>query len=113
MLAICHSAIVEDNCGETIYNASSQDEIALVNFAKFAGFEYIGVKDSNTLMVKTSEGVEEYKLLSTLEFNSTRKRMSTLVENPHGQIVLYCKGADTIIYDRMNKSKYFYFYFLF
>lgn len=105
MLAICHSAIIEDNCGETTYNASSQDEIALVNFAKFAGFEYVGVKDSNILMVKTKEETEEYQLLNTLEFNSTRKRMSTLVKDPQGQIVLYCKGADTIIYERMNKSK--------
>lgn len=107
MLAICHSAIIEENDGEISYNASSQDEIALVNFARFAGFEYTGVKDSNVLMVKTKDEIEEYTLLNTLEFNSTRKRMSTLVQNQQGEIILYCKGADTIIFDRMNKSKFF------
>lgn len=79
-----------------------------MNFAKFAGYEYKGIKDSNIVMVKTKEETEEYKLLHTLEFDSTRKRMSTLVRTPKGEIVLYCKGADTIIYDRMNKNKYFF-----
>jgi len=107
LLAICHSVIIEDNCGETIYNASSQDEIALVNFAKFAGFEYAGLKDNNKVMVKVNNSeIEEYKLLHTLEFNSTRKRMSTLVQNAQGQIILYCKGADTIIQERMSEKRF-------
>jgi magnesium-transporting ATPase (P-type) len=78
----------------------------LVNFARFAGYEYNGIKDSNTIMVKTKDEIEEYKLLNTLEFDSTRKRMSTLVQNSQGQIILYCKGADTIILERLNKSKF-------
>ena len=46
---------------------------------------------------------EKYKLLNVLEFNSTRKRMSVIVEAPDGQIVLYSKGADSILLERMNK----------
>lgn len=107
LLSVCHSAVIEDHFGETFYNASSQDEIALVNFAKFAGYEYIGLQDGDKICIKTSEGVEEYTLLYTLEFNSTRKRMSTIVRTPQGQIVLYCKGADTIIFERMDKNGQF------
>jgi phospholipid-transporting ATPase len=43
---------------------------------------------------------ERYEILNVLEFTSTRKRMSVIVRNPAGQIKLYCKGADTVIYER-------------
>lgn len=36
----------------------------------------------------------EYKVLNLLEFNSTRKRMSVIVRDETGQILLMCKGAD-------------------
>lgn len=43
MIATCHTIITDkNNDGETIYNASSPDELALVNFAKFCGVEYLG-----------------------------------------------------------------------
>ena len=44
---------------------------------------------------------ERYIPLQMLEFNSTRKRMSVIVRNPQGQLVLYCKGADSVIYARL------------
>lgn len=34
--------------------------------------------------------------------------MSVILENPHGEIVLYCKGADSVLLTRMNKNKLFY-----
>ena len=39
-LATCHSIIIDDRKGT--YNASSPDELALVNFAKQFGFEFKG-----------------------------------------------------------------------
>jgi magnesium-transporting ATPase (P-type) len=33
----------------------------------------------------------EYEVLAVLEFNSTRKRQSSVVRHPDGSIVLYCK----------------------
>ena len=39
----------------------------------------------------------KYKLLNLIEFNSTRKRMSIVVETPDGKIKCLCKGADSII----------------
>lgn len=36
----------------------------------------------------------EYKILNLLEFNSTRKRMSVVVRDESGQLMLMCKGAD-------------------
>jgi len=43
-----------------------------------------------------------YQLLNVCEFNSTRKRMSVIVRDPSGQIVLMCKGADSVILERMT-----------
>lgn len=45
-----------------------------------------------------------YKLLQTLEFNSFRKRMSVIVRDPEGKIILYSKGADSVIYKRLKDS---------
>lgn len=44
---------------------------------------------------------QEYQILNILEFNSTRKRMSVVIRTPDGKIKLYCKGADTVIYERL------------
>ncbi|KMZ63376.1 hypothetical protein ZOSMA_40G00040 [Zostera marina] len=38
----------------------------------------------------------EYKILNLLEFNSKRKRMSVIVKDDVGQILLFCKGADSL-----------------
>uniref|UniRef100_A0A2P2LHZ6 Phospholipid-transporting ATPase n=1 Tax=Rhizophora mucronata TaxID=61149 RepID=A0A2P2LHZ6_RHIMU len=42
-----------------------------------------------------------YEILNVLEFNSTRKRQSVVCRYPDGRLVLYCKGADTVIYERL------------
>lgn len=46
---------------------------------------------------------QEFQILNVCEFNSTRKRMSTVVRAPDGRIKLYCKGADTVIFERLSK----------
>jgi phospholipid-transporting ATPase len=48
---------------------------------------------------------QEFEILNICEFNSTRKRMSTLVRTPSGKIKLYTKGADTVILERLSKNQ--------
>jgi phospholipid-transporting ATPase len=48
---------------------------------------------------------QEFQILNVCEFNSTRKRMSTIVRGPDGKIKLYCKGADTVILERLAPSQ--------
>ena len=58
------------------------------------------------MVVRTPAGQErEYELLNVIEFTSTRKRMTVLVRDPEGQIRLYCKGADTMIMERLGKGQ--------
>lgn len=55
-------------------------------------------------MVKFENKTSNYKLLNVLEFNSTRKRQSVILETPDKKIVLYTKGADSIIEKRMSPT---------
>ena len=43
--------------------------------------------------------------MNILEFTSTRKRMSVIVEDPNGDYILLTKGADSIIKERLNIKK--------
>lgn len=43
--------------------------------------------------------VQVYELLSILDFNNVRKRMSVIVRRDN-KIRLYCKGADTTVLPR-------------
>jgi magnesium-transporting ATPase (P-type) len=45
--------------------------------------------------------IQQYEVMADNEFNSTRKRQSLLVKRPNGSFILFCKGADTVIYDRL------------
>jgi phospholipid-transporting ATPase len=106
MLSLCHTIFPEEKGDKIFYNASSPDELALVNFAKMCGYEFTQVDSKNTYTIKRDGGnMLNYQILHVLEFNSTRKRMSVIFEDSNGNIVLYCKGADSIIIDRMAINK--------
>lgn len=47
---------------------------------------------------------QEYELLSILDFNNVRKRMSVILRR-NDKIILYCKGADNVVYDRLNSNQ--------
>lgn len=102
LLAVTHNIIIEEKDGEVIYNASSPDELSLVNFARFAGFMYNGLTSNNEIIINKTR----YKFIHFLEFTSARKRSSIILENESNQIVLYCKGADSVLFERMVSSKY-------
>ncbi|XP_042497876.1 phospholipid-transporting ATPase 3-like isoform X2 [Macadamia integrifolia] len=111
-LAICHTVLPEgDESPEKIaYQAASPDEAALVTAAKNFGFFFYR-RTPTTIMVRESH-VEKmgkiqdvsYEILNVLEFNSTRKRQSVICRYPNGRLVLYCKGADSVIYERLAEG---------
>jgi phospholipid-transporting ATPase len=106
LLSTCHTVIPERGVGDekTIkYQAASPDEGALVEGAVQLGYTFIARKPrSVTILVDGQE--LEYELLAVCEFNSTRKRMSTIFRTPEGKIICYCKGADTVILERLAKE---------
>jgi phospholipid-transporting ATPase len=105
LLATCHTVIPERKADqkEIKYQAASPDEGALVEGAVLLGYKFIARKPrSVTILVDGRE--LEYELLAVCEFNSTRKRMSTIFRTPEGKIICYCKGADTVILERLAKD---------
>lgn len=104
-LALCHTALSDKPEPTTNpyllnYKAESPDEAALVSAARDAGFPFIG-KSKEAVDIEVMGQIERYSLLKVLEFNSTRKRMSVVVRAPDGRLILYCKGADSVIYARL------------
>uniref|UniRef100_A0A663MNW2 Phospholipid-transporting ATPase n=1 Tax=Athene cunicularia TaxID=194338 RepID=A0A663MNW2_ATHCN len=63
------------------YISSSPDEIALV------------------------KGAEKYQLLHVLNFDPVRRRMSVIVRTTTGKLLLFCKGADSSIFPRVQQEE--------
>ncbi|KAM1016849.1 probable phospholipid-transporting ATPase 4 isoform X2 [Malus sylvestris] len=111
ILAVCHTAIPEVNeeTGSYTYEAESPDEAAFLVAARELGFEFCKRSQSGVFVLEryhhSGRPVErEYKILNLLEFTSKRKRMSVIVRDEDGQLLLMCKGADSIIFDRLSKN---------
>ena len=101
ILALCHTAIPEYNeeTDSFSYEAESPDEGAFLVAAREFGFEFCKRTQSSIFVRErhpsSQEFVEkEFKLLNLLDFTSKRKRMSVIVQDENGQILLLCKGAD-------------------
>lgn len=86
------------------YQAQSPDEAALVKAARDLGFVFMG-RDQDYLNLSILGEREKVQILSVIEFNSTRKRMSVIVRKSNGQIWLISKGADSVIYERLQQLK--------
>ncbi|CAL9202433.1 unnamed protein product [Musa hybrid cultivar] len=111
VLALCHTAIAESNekTGAFTYEAESPDEAAFLVAAREFGFEFCKRTQSSVFIRERYSASEdpverEFKVLNILEFNSKRKRMSVILRDETGQIILLCKGADSIILDRLSKN---------
>ncbi|XP_066567022.1 phospholipid-transporting ATPase IC [Amia ocellicauda] len=101
LLSLCHTVMVEQKEDELVYQAASPDEGALVSAARNFGFVFLA-RSQDTITI-SEMGVEStYEMLALLDFNSDRKRMSIILRFPNGKIRLYCKGADTVIYERLH-----------
>ncbi len=64
ILSVCHTVIAEKsknspNPDHLTYNASSPDELALVNAAKFFGYDFKGRDDDNNIIVEVKHSKDE------------------------------------------------------
>ncbi|KAI0687946.1 phospholipid-translocating P-type ATPase [Cerioporus squamosus] len=104
LLAVCHTVIPEVRDGKIHYQASSPDEAALVAGAEVLGYQF-HTRKPKSVFVNVNGTSLEYEILNVCEFNSTRKRMSTVVRCPDGKLKLFCKGADTVILERVSENQ--------
>lgn len=113
LLASCHTVLAEypddspDDLSKVKYQASSPDEAALVAAARDIAFGFLkGTPVKYQIVNKVKGKTEMWDVLAVIEFNSTRKRMSIITRTPEGKIILFCKGADNIIIDRLHDGKH-------
>ncbi|XP_048657197.1 phospholipid-transporting ATPase IB [Marmota marmota marmota] len=106
LLCVCHTVIPERCGNDVLYRASSPDEAALVKGAKKLGFVFT-TRTPYSVTIEVMTETHTFEILNILEFSSNRKRMSIIVRTPAGHLRLYCKGADTVIYERLSKDSLF------
>ena len=111
-LGLCHTVVADEKHDEDLgnyiaYNASSPDELALVNGARHLGFALESRDVEGNMYCRTKDGkIRLYKLLNVIEFDSTRKRMSVIVKTPEDKILVICKGADSVIEKLLRNDAY-------
>ncbi|KAF7100854.1 hypothetical protein CFC21_102308 [Triticum aestivum] len=109
LLAICHTCIPEvDETDKVSYEAESPDEAAFVIAARELGFEFykrtqtsIVIRERDPNQNVADYQYRKYELLNVLEFSSSRRRMSVIVKEPEGRILLFSKGADSVMFTRL------------
>ncbi|KAG2530568.1 hypothetical protein BBO99_00001391 [Phytophthora kernoviae] len=111
-LALCHTLIptksLFEMCSTSFpeYSASSPDEQALVSAAAFCNVRFVHRTPTAMMLMEPGwESPNSYKLLNVLEFDSDRKRMTVIIETPDGTIELLCKGADNVIFERLDVNQ--------
>lgn len=78
-----------------------------MNAASKLGFQFTNRSPNSVEVMETVNGItlkKTYRVLHVLEFNSTRKRMSVVVQDDKGKIIVFCKGADNVIYERLHAT---------
>lgn len=100
-IAICHSVIITNDG----YSSESPDEEALVSTAADLSAKFVSRVPDESISIELAGQLSKFKLLSTIEFDSDRKRMSVIVKAPNGQIIIYTKGADTIMLDLFSSEE--------
>ena len=109
-LSLCHNVLFDDDMN---LNSSSPEELEFVKFSENYEFHFTVPQEkkdeegnTNTIYLINELGQEKkYKLLEKLDFDSSRKRMSIIVENENGEIVMFSKGAGEIIVDLLDIAK--------
>lgn len=79
------------------YEYESPDEGALVKAASAYGYTLANRTPEQIFFTRSTGDIRIFDILQVLQFDSARKRMSVIVRDDEGKIIIYCKGADTEI----------------
>lgn len=99
-IGLCHSVIVSADG----YSSESPDEEALVKTIAKLGVKFIDRIPDESMTIEINEERITYEHLATIEFDSNRKRMSVIVRDRNGDILLFTKGADTVMLDLFSQE---------
>lgn len=79
------------------YQASSPDEVAIVQFTEACGLTLVA-RDRTSMTIRLPDGTTQaFEVLEIFPFTSESKRMGIVVRDGAGDIVFYEKGADVVM----------------
>jgi phospholipid-transporting ATPase len=105
-LALCNSVFpAKIGNNDMIYQASSPDELALVEAAKAFGYT-LKERSEGKVFLEINGDTQEWEILVEIPFNSDRKRMSVITRHPKTkELLLVTKGADSVMLDLIQPDK--------
>ena len=102
IMAVCHTVMVDLQFGQLKYSGASPDELALVEGANSLGIELIARNSHEIIVHDHFDSADKvYRIVAEFPFDSTRKRMSLLVEI-NGEYILMTKGADSAMNPKLE-----------
>ena len=88
------------------YTGMSPDDIELVRTSSKQGFQ-LCYADHNQKLINLNYGSTKiqktFKVLQVIEFTSFRKCMSIIIQDEEDRIIMFSKGADTVIMSKLHK----------
>ncbi|EOB14045.1 phospholipid-transporting ATPase IIA [Nosema bombycis CQ1] len=97
-LSICHNVTpVTSEDGTVSYQASSPDEIAIVQWTESVGMRLFERQKTKIIIENPQKEHQEYEILYIFPFTSETKRMGIIVRNSN-TILLIVKGADAVMH---------------
>ncbi|KAH9256939.1 hypothetical protein BASA81_004760 [Batrachochytrium salamandrivorans] len=106
-ISLCHTVLVEGD----EYNAEGPDEEALVGGVAQLGYRLAKTGrsgyevESAYFPRQLDSGICKFDILAINAFDSTRKRMSSIIRFPDGSIDIYVKGADSIMLGLLQEEE--------
>ncbi|KAK4522878.1 hypothetical protein GAYE_PCTG32G0768 [Galdieria yellowstonensis] len=101
------------------YEGTNTDEMEFVKTAALSGYRLaMRTRDSiileeeyrkhmfqeQSLNLATTGIYVSYSILASCEFSSERKRMSIIMQTPNKRIILFVKGAESVIFPRLKQE---------
>ncbi|ELA42888.1 phospholipid-translocating P-type ATPase, flippase [Vittaforma corneae ATCC 50505] len=95
-LSVCHSVMPIESEEGIQYQASSPDEVAMVNYTGQVGMKLVA-RDNHKMHIQNPKGeIVTYEILYTFPFNSDTKRMGIILKKDD-EYIFFEKGADTVM----------------
>eukprot|EP01126_Amoeba_proteus_P043536 TRINITY_DN4786_c0_g1_i7.p1 TRINITY_DN4786_c0_g1~~TRINITY_DN4786_c0_g1_i7.p1 ORF type:complete len:444 (+),score=81.82 TRINITY_DN4786_c0_g1_i7:3-1334(+) len=101
-MSLNHSSVPVTKNGELVYKGPSPDEEALLIGARDNGFKYLG-RTTDVMDFDIMGKQQSIKLLYSFDFTPQRSRSSVVVKLKD-RIMLYAKGSDRVICQRLDKD---------
>lgn len=106
-LVLCNNVNMKISEGKKYFDASSPDEIAMVEYFEELGFEILHRDESYIKFLDPKKKTHSYEVLEIFPFESAKKRMGIIVKNVgdnenNGEITFYIKGADVMMKSKLH-----------